>query len=394
MIKKILNNIKSILITCSLVLGAGSLVALSAAHAEEPYKKPTFFFSLSETPLWNSNPLMLRQNVQDIYGSETKGIFGFQRALITTKIKAEIAAVRNQYDQSEYNSTDLYAKASIEKTLLQRLTFGLVGNYDHDTTRSSEITTFGQDVGTARRDSFNLQPSIFYSLSPRALIGVSGGWKETRYESSTLTDYGIVTLMPTFRYNLTPLQIVTITIQGQRFSILENSNQYTDAFGPYLSWEYNFHPLWTLNLSLGALKSKSYGAGPTESEWQQNMIYGSTLRYKGLRNIVEISVLKSRQPYANGTESLLTTIDANEKYIINPTLDFTIKGSYQTAEQPPEVTGNLDSAWGGSAVLNYQIGPNWNVNTSYKYRQEKLTGRDDQAKQHIVRMGLTYQFGK
>ncbi len=386
-------SFKLVAAACALILGASAFfMAIPTARAEGPYKKPVLYYGLSETPVWNSNPLMLRQNGDDIYGTETKGIIGIQRALIKTVISAEVSAVRNQYIQSEYNSTDFYAKSKIERTL-QRFSLSLIGNYDHNTTRSGEITTFGQNVGVGRRDAFTLQPSMVYMISPRAALGITGKWMETRYGYPTLTDYGIMSLMPTFRYNLTPLQTITIAIQGQRYTVLESSSQYIDSFGPYLTWEYNFRPAWTLSLSLGGLRSKSYGSA-TDEKWSQNLIYGSTLRYDGLRSVTELSISRARQPYANGTESYLTSFDAKETYTVNPNLDFTLKGSYQTADQPAQSTNNLETAWNGGASLDYQIGPNWNINASYKYRQEKLTNHDDEAKQQIVRMGLTYQFGK
>lgn len=393
MSKKKLDRNKSILLACSLILGTSLLIFTPFAHADGPYKKPDIYYKLSETPIWNSNPLMRRQGVEGIYGTETKGFLGFQRELISTKIRADVAAARYQYAQSEFNSTDLYARTRIEHSL-QRLMLAITGNYDHDTTRSSEITTFGQDVGTGRRDSFTIHPSVLYMISPRAALGIEGEWQETRYEYPTLTDYSVMTLMPTFRYNLTPLQIATITFQGRRFTILENTDQYIDSFGPYLSWSYNFRPEWTLSLSLGVLGSKSYGFSGGNGKQNYSMTYGSSLRYNGLRSVVDFSITKALQSYANGTESYLTTFEANEKYTINPNLAFTLKGSYQTADQPPQALYNLERAWNGGASLDYQIGPNWNVNAAYKYRQEKLTGVSDEAKQQIVRMGLTYQFGK
>lgn len=378
---------------CSLFLGASVFLMSSEARAEGPYKKPDYYYSLSETPVWNSNPLMLRQNVQDIYGTETKGVFGLQRNLLRSVIKLQLAAVRNQYIQKEFNSTDYYTQINAEHKF-SRFILGLIGNYDHDTTRSGELTTFGQNVGTGRRDSYSLQPSAFYALSPRASIGVSGNWKENRYEYPTLTDYSIMAVMPTFRYALSPLQTITITIQGQRFTILDNTSQYIDSFGPYLTWDYNYSPLWTLSLSLGNLRSKNYGFASGSSEWTQSLIYGGSLKYNGLRTTLDLSVQRAQQPYANGTQSYLTTFQALDRYKINENLDFTLKGSYQTADQPASATGSLEKAWDGGMELNYRVGLNWKVDASYKYRQEQLTNVDETAQRQLVRMGLTYQFGK
>lgn len=390
MLRKKINE--TVVATCSLILGTSYFLTPSAL-AMFPTEKPNFFWGIQETGLWNSNPLMLRDNVQGIYGSETKALFGFQREMITSKLKAELAVLRNQFDQSEFNSTDFSMK-TIFKKAIERWAIEFTGSYDLDTTRSSETTTFGQDIGSGRRNSYMLQPSIFYMVSPRAALGLDGRWQETWYDNETLTDFGIVSLTPAFRYNMSPLQIATLSFQMQRYSLLDSEDQYIDSLGPSLFWNYNFLPTWTLNLSAGYLGSSIHGYTGVSDEWDYNLIYGISLRHQGLQHNRMVSATKSRQPYADGTETYLTAIELSDKYTANENLDLEIKGKYQFATLPPNVTDGLETAWSGSVALNYNVGPNWVVNTSYKYREENRSNQSKSADQQILRVGLTYQFGQ
>lgn len=384
----------------ALFLGVGAMLAIVPAHARtetdtEPRAEmevPLFRYGISGKAIWNSNPVMLRNNPEDIYGTETRAFFGFQKKTETSKLELDLTALRNQFDQSQYNSTDGYAKAVLEK-IFQRWRLGFTGSYDHDTTRSSEITTFGQDVGTGRRKAYTLQPSALYMITERSALGITGRWQESRYESGRLTDYRIASLVPSYLYHLSPLQAMTLSLQAQRYALLDNTDQHIDSIGPTIAWKYNFHPNWTLDLSGGSLASKISGYGGAGGDWDNNLVYGATLNYRNQKNDASISANRSRQPYANGTESLLTTLEIRERYTANEKLDLEVKANYQFAKQPPTSTNDLDRAWGGSATLNYKLNPNWAVDLSYKYREEELTNNSKAAEQQIVHLGLSYKFG-
>lgn len=383
---------------CSFFLWAALLLFIPAAYAKNnnaELARPVFRYGISETALWNSNPLKLRTNIQDVIGSETKVFAGIERETATTQIKADVSALHEQYDHSEYNTTDFYGRASLKRKF-EKTTLNLATSYDFDTTRSSELTTFGQDIGAGRRQSFNIAPSVYYALSPRSTIGLTGKWQETRYDNNSLEDYRILSISPSISYFLTPLQTLVFSVQAQRYMLLESaSDQYIDSIGPISSWEYNFLPEWSAITSLGYLASKAHGyATGSDDSWDYNPIYGLTLQYEGAQHTSRLSIIRSRQPYANGTETYLTSIEAADSTAINESMDFEIKGNYQFAKNSPLATNNLEKSWGGLIALNHKIGMNWMATASYKYQEETLSNRRDSADQQIVRVGLSYQFGK
>lgn len=336
---------------------------------------------------------MLRDDIRGIYGTEGRAFIGLQRDMLTSKVKGDFSAVANRYDQVNFDSTDFYAKVIMEKSF-QGMLLSLTSSYDYDTTRSSELTTFGREVGTGRRKSYTAQPSFVFQATPRTMIGLSGRWQETFYESESLSNYRIASLSPVMSHNLTPLQVATLSFQAQRYTLIDSVDQYIDSFGPSIAWSYNFHPIWALNLSTGYLASRIHGYTGVADQWERNFIYGISLKYSKLQHNSILSANRSLQPYANGTESYLTTFEMRNQYKLNPNLDLELKGNYQFAEDPPETTDNLEKAWSGSAALNYKIGMNWVASASYKHRSEDLANQDKSAEQQIVRVGISYQFGK
>lgn len=379
-------------LTCSLLLGATPFIT-TLALANPPYEKPEIVYGASLVPIWNSNPLMLRDDIRGIYGTEGRAFIGLQRDMLTSKVKGDFSAVANRYDQVNFDSTDFYAKVIMEKSF-QGMLLSLTSSYDYDTTRSSELTTFGREVGTGRRKSYTAQPSFVFQATPRTMIGLSGRWQETFYESESLSNYRIASLSPVMSHNLTPLQVATLSFQAQRYTLIDSVDQYIDSFGPSIAWSYNFHPIWALNLSTGYLASRIHGYTGVADQWERNFIYGISLKYSKLQHNSILSANRSLQPYANGTESYLTTFEMRNQYKLNPNLDLELKGNYQFAEDPPETTDNLEKAWSGSAALNYKIGMNWVASASYKHRSEDLANQDKSAEQQIVRVGISYQFGK
>lgn len=351
-----------------------------------------YFYGISETGVWNTNPLMLRRNAETIYGSETKAFFGLKNETPTSKIRTEASILRNQMNQSVFNTTDIYLKAYLEKSF-KRWMMAFNGAYDYDTTRSSEITTFGQDIGTGRRNSFSLQPSVSYMISPRTFFGLSGRWLETRYEEDTLVDYRIYALTPSLGYNITPIQTVSLSFQSQRYDLLEDTDRYIDSLGPNLAWQYKISPTLTLDLSGGYLGSKINGYSGVESTWEYNVVYGMTLSHSTPRNTASMGATRSRQPYSDGTESYLTTLDFKDQYKVNDKLFLNLKANYQFSKQPPQATNSLDTAMGGEVGLTYKFARNWTATSSYKYRSEELTSTKDEAEQQIIRLGITYRFG-
>ncbi len=347
--------------------------------------------SISETGIWDSNPLMIsRDRGESIYGSETKATYSIKNKTPTVQTYAKISAIRNQFNDSDFNSTDFHGNVGITKKT-PRLEASIKGDIDYDTTRTSELTTFDQNITSARHLSYSLRPSISHSISKRSNIALSGRWKESKYDDSSLSDYRILSIVPSASYNITPLQQATVSFQTQRYQSLEDTNAYTDSLGPSIAWKASLTPTLSTELSAGFLGSESHGYSTSDGEREWNQMFSGKVLYSGKQHTSSLSARRSRQPYANGTEAILTTFSAQEKYQVNPKLSLTLGGRYRFAEQSDLSLGDLDKMWEGKASLSYEMSKKIDVDLSYKYKKEILEGTNRDSKRNIARAGLTYK---
>lgn len=351
--------------------------------------------SFSETGIWDSNPMRVTGGEESIWGSETSASLIVIGRTPESKADAKLTALRNQFNRSEFNSTDFHGTAGLSRHT-QRLEAGIDGKLDYDTTRTSEITTFGRDVGSVRHTAYSLSPKVSYSLSQRSSVALAGNWLQSEYDSAAYSDYRIISLTPSASYNLTQLQQAMLFFQAQRYESMDSSDQYVDSLGPSLGWSASLTPKISARLSAGAMATKFHGYQNGSDDWEINPIFSGLINWRDESNTATLSATRSRQPYANGTESYLTDFSASEIYKVNPRLSLDFRASYQIAKQPPVSTNNLDYAWGLSAGSTYNITRRWDFTASYRYRKETLSDNLGEANQNIIRVGLSYKpdFGK
>ena len=381
--------IKKNAVTSFACIGTALLVMAPGMASAE---KLGFIATFKEVAIYDSNPLLRTQNATSITGSETTASLSYNGETPTTKFKTKLEAIRNQFNKSRFSSTDFRGFSGI-KLDRGRWQVSLDAKGDYATTRTSELTTLGLDIDSTRRTAYSLAPSVSYSLSPRDALVVSGSWGETRYKDNALTDYRTYSITPAFSHNLTPKQQVQFAWLFNRYQSLDNTSQRVNTNGPSVSWSYVFRPYLSLNLSAGLLKTRYYGyANSTQQDDSYTPTYASALNYTGNNHDLELSIVKSRQAYANGTESYLTTLALEDDYKLNQNLSLNFGAQYQDAKQPPLSTSSLESAWSVNAGALYKLSQNWDMTASYKHKEEKLKNNNDSADQDVVRVGISHDF--
>jgi len=363
------------------------LMAPAVAHAE----RSGFIARFKEIAVYDSNPLMRERNARAIRGSETTASLGYNKETTKTTFRSALSATRNQFNNSKFNSTDFHGFSGM-KLDLRRWQLSLDAKAGYDTTRTSELTTLGLDVDSTRVASYSVSPSVSYNLSPRSFLALSGNWNERRYDDASLTDYRTYSITPAFAHNLTSKQQVQFSWLFNRYQSLENSQKRVNTTGPSVSWTYVFRPYLSLKLSGSMLKTKYSGYASATDQDDYTPSYSSILSYTGNNHDLEFSVIKSRQPYANGTESYLTTFAVQDKYNVNQNVSLNFGADYQDAKQPPVSTDSLDNAWSVTAGALYKISRNWGLTASYKHKEEALISDDETASQDIMRVGLSRDF--
>jgi hypothetical protein len=359
-------------------------MAPSRANAE----KLGFIARFKEIAVYDTNPLMRERNASAIIGTETTASLGYNKETTKTALKSGVSATRNQFNDSKFSSSDLHGFTGLKLDRKRwQISLDAVANYD--TTRTSELTTFNLDIDSTRRASYSVTPSVSYSISPRNLIALSGGWNEIRYDDTSLTDYRVYSITPAFAHNISPKQQVQFSWLFNRYQSLDNTRQRVNTTGPSVSWTYVFRPYLSVKLSGSLLKTKYFGYATTAKQDDYTPTYASILNYTGNKHDLELSVVKSRQPYANGTESYLTTFAVRDKYKVNQSVSLNLGAQYQDAKQSLISTNNLETAWNVYAGASYMVSRDWDLTASYKHKEETLTNNNSSADQDMLRVGLS-----
>ena len=263
--------------------------------------------------VYDSNPLFSRSDEDSIFGSETKAFVDVSRETPTEFLQGRATLTRGQFDKSDFNSTDSMFDGQYVKNFL-RTVLSLKGKIQYDTTRGADVATFGRVNRADRYLSWRLTPKIDYALTPRTQVTLETNIQKNKYDNTALTDYRTISATPSLMRKISPLQTVVTALQLRRYESLENNDQTVDSIGPTLAWIYEYHPQYSIELIGGVLASKFNGYTSIDDDWQYNPTYGLNFKYEGDRHRAKIGVLRTREPFSNGSEYDLTTFSGESRY--------------------------------------------------------------------------------
>lgn len=344
---------------------------------------------ISEVGVWDSNPLMLSRDEKALYGSTTTPKITFTNKTPTSKIDASAWVTQNLFDQSSYNSTDLHSAADVSRKN-ERWQAGLMGSVDYDTTRTSELTNLGFNVGSVRHFKYSLTPNVGFSPSALDRINLSSSFERSVYDSSAYANYTITSIDPSYTRQLTPLTSAVLSAQAQRYQSERDPKRRIDSLSPMVGFSTALTPTVSLRMDGGAQTSKETSSVVSDPKWKWHYVYSSALGFIDEQNDISFKATRARQPFGNGTDSLLTTLALNARHNLNKHITLTFGGSYRFADYDQDTNGSLDTLTSGNAGLAYHLTQTLDLTTTYEYRYEKLTNNGETADRSVARLGLTY----
>lgn len=382
-------------LTHAVFLAAGMLMlAGGPVHAAEPAAPDAGGLTLqatgSETGYWSSNPLMVLQGAKSLYGSITSPELILSGITPTTRFNVDAVVNKNVFDQSTFDSTDLHLKAGISKQM-QQWGWGLQEQTDYDTTRTSELTTFGTTTSPVRRLGLGLTPQISFKPAATDKLALSGSVTTAMYEKSTFTNYVIFSVNPTYTHDFDPLNSSVFGIQAQRYKATSSARTTTDTIGPSIGWAAKLTPRLTARANVGVQGARQFGAGVASSKWTLQYTFSGGIVFKGQQDIVDFGLSRAQYPFGNGTEALLTTFTIKEAHTLNPRLLLNLGGSYQSGTYQTAANGNLDSLISANSGLTFHATDHLDVTATYQYRYETLTGASGNAQDNTVTLGVVYR---
>ena len=346
--------------------------------------------SLSQAGVWDTNPLMRVDQVEELYGSTTTLRLNYADKTPATSFGFGAWVNENLFDQSDFNSTDFHATTGLAHKG-ERFDASLNAKADLDTTRESEFTEIGLATKMVQRTGYSLAPQMSYSLSSISKLGLTSSYMTTVYDDDSYTDSHAFVVSPSYQRNFSELYSGVLTLRARRSETDSGPQKITDSIGPTLGITAKITERLRAQAHAGQEASREETEGVVTRDWTWNNVFSSSLTFDGEQDKLSLSASRSQQAYANGSDRLLTTISMQQRHNVNPALSLNIGANYRFSDLADDASGQLDRAYGGDAGLVYHATQKVDLSTSYRYRNELLTGSSKAVQQNVVRLGLTYR---
>ncbi len=369
-----------------LVIACATLAAPMATFAA---KDATL--SLSQQTVYDSNPLRLPTGAESLFGGTSATTLTLTHATPMNAVESTSTVQANYFDDSAYNSIDWFETLRLSRDTA-RWQAGITGKLAYDTTRTSEITNFAQNVPDVRSRKLALAPEISFKADSRTRLKLMTSATDVSYDNNAFTDYALYTLTPSYEYKLSEQHTAHVDLRAQRYETTEGAALYSDSVGPMVGIRSSFNRSLSGGLAMGAVHVDKHGEGAGSDDrdlW--NYVFRGTLRYQEAATVWDASATRAREPFGNGTETLLDTFTLNRSQQINPSLKLDAQGKYQSADYSGSPGVNLDHGLTLGGGLSYRLTEHSDLSGEYRYRDEKLTNVTGNIAQHVVMLTLAHR---
>lgn len=343
---------------------------------------------LREAATYDSNPLQLDTHAEAIFGSTTSPELVIRSKTPRSSFESDTRLDINLFDRPAYNSTDLHQAFALRRENAHWMA-ELAAGLDVDTTRTGELTNFANRLPRVGRTKYALAPALGYRTGARGKAMLRTGFTQVHYDHANFTDYNLYTLSPGYSYQLDPTHELTIGALAQRYASDSHADLTSDSYSPQIGLTTRVTPQLSTRIGGGVQSTDKHGSNAGSHRHGWYYIYEARADYETAADRLTISARRAREPFGNGTETLLTGLRFNERHTLTPTLALLADGQYQSADYRGEPGVNLDHRWTLGGGLAYALTPQTDLSAEYHYRAERLTHRDD-AGAHLLMAGFTY----
>jgi len=345
---------------------------------------------IKQKGVWDSNPLMLANDAETIYGSTTSPELAYTNQTPTTKIKVSASVDENIFNRSSYNSTDFHGTTAITQKN-ERWEAALQNKLDYDTTRTSEFTNNVRNVGAVRHFTYSVSPTLAFTPTVLDHLALTSSFEKDVYDSAAYTNYTLVSLTPSYTRGLTPLTSALVSLQAQRYQSERDPKRRVDSLSPSFGFLTKLTPEWKWNANGGMQVAQEQGQTVTDTDWNWNYVFSNELTYEGEKNDVSFKASRARSPSSDGTESLLSDFSIDTKHDLNTHWSLTFGTSYRYANYSQETSNQMDTMVTGRTSVVYHLTQELDLTTSYQYREKQFTNDYGTARQNLGHIGLFYR---
>lgn len=345
---------------------------------------------LTQSGVYDSNPLLIAHGAQAIVGSTTSPWLKLAKETPTEAFSLRTQVDQSLFDRTAYNSTDLHTDGVLSRKN-ERWSAALTAGADYDTTRTNDLTSLGLNVGSIRQFTYNLGADVSFTPTTLDKIALSTQYQRTTYDSGYYTNYSVITLTPSYTRALTALTSAIVNVQAQRYLSDRDPQNTTDSLGPSFGFVTRLTPDFTLNASGGGQVSREHISRQPDDKWTWHDIFTASLTYKDELTSMALKSSRARQPWGNGLSSIVTSFGIDLEHKITPHFGLTSSGEYRYADYDHTPgPSNMDSLTTGKGGVFYRLTEDLKLASTYTYQKRRFTSDGGQADRHTAYLNLVY----
>ncbi len=343
---------------------------------------------------YDNNPLMQSSGAESVFG-----FIATPRATVITATDASRLEFGgqvevNQYDDSAFNSNDLYFNFNGSHKFLSSLV-SLKSDFSYDTTRTSEVTETGLSVAGVRHTRFSIAPHFETKLTPLDTAFFDASALISKYDDlNYYTNYRTYTVTPGIRRSLTETQSGSLSVQGMHYESTSGAGVDIDTVIPTLGWSYQFLPRWNLDASAGAQYSitdyeRESATSRDGDKWDYS--YSVGLGYTDQTDKLNLAFSRRPTSLATGSQAQATSVNFTGTHTISPLIDLKLRLAYQNSERSgSNSSGSNDITFIEAAPeLVYRLTEKLYLNLMYRHREREVGNTD--ATSDAVMLTLTFR---
>jgi hypothetical protein len=208
---------------------------------------------ISQRVTYNSNLLLTPSDRIDAFGSLTTPELTLSRSTPTSHVTLDGTFKFAEYiNHSDLNTDGQLVNLNIDKDLTERSTVSLQGDFNRDSTLTSDHDIDGRFLASpVRFITWDVAPAWTYLLSPIDRIDWQASYQSTSYEEQTKTDYEYYGTALDYAHQLTELSQVTGGLSYFRFAPDDTLNTHTDIYGFLVGYRYKPTERFLISGSVG-----------------------------------------------------------------------------------------------------------------------------------------------
>ena len=337
----------------------------------------------------DSNPLKLSSGSDTLMGSETTLGVIVGDVTPTHQVYLDSQVNINRYDTSDFNTINLHENLGLFKSN-QRWRVGVDGRFDYDTTRTSEITSFGIAIPHVRSTGLSLAPQLSFKQNAVDNWSFNSYFSKVGYDNAAFIDYKAYSINPSYSHNFDPNNAGIIILNFQRYESDNAAKSQMDSVGPSLGWTSIINDELNTKVTAGIERSERSSNLSTDEDSRLNYVFSASANFKGLQDVASITATRSQQQFGSGESALLTSFDVKEAHSFNEKITLSGNANYSYTNDSSPLTVNLDNQFKVSGGIAYHVYGDLDLTSSYQYINQKLTGSSDTIKEQILLIGIEY----